>query len=310
MPSAPAFYTLNSGAKIPTIGLGTWQATEPDAIYNAIITALKSGYRHIDTAFAYGNEAEVGRAIRDGLKQLDLKREDIFVTTKLGPTQARPSIVPQAFADSLEKLGLDYIDLYLMHWPVALNPEPGVMIPLRADGSRDLDEQIAGRFEITWEAMEKLVEGGKVKSIGVCNFAIPNLERLLAAAKIAPAVNQIELHPYCPQFKLLEYCASKNIHVTAYSPLGSSGSPLLADATLTKIAEETKATVAQVLISWGALRGSVIPKSVTPARVASNFELVELTDAQVKAINDISATSSKRLVRPPWGVPVFDEDFE
>ncbi|ORX54507.1 Aldo/keto reductase [Hesseltinella vesiculosa] len=309
MPSAPPSHTLNTGAKIPTVGLGTWQATEPDAIYNAILTALKAGYRHIDTAFAYGNEVEVGRAIRDGLAQLELKREDIFVTTKLAPIQARPATVPQAFEKSLSDLGLDYVDLYLLHWPVALNPEPGVLIPLRADGSRDIDDQVAG-FEVTWEAMEKLAATGKTKAIGVCNFAIPNLERLLTAAKIPPAVNQIELHPYLPQYKLLEYCASKGIHVTAYSPLGSSGSPLLQDPTLTKIAEAHGVSTAQILISWGALRGTVIPKSVTPSRVISNFQLVDLTEAQVQAINDISKTNSKRFIRPVWGVPVFDEDFE
>lgn len=123
-----------------------------------------------------------------------MSRRDIFVTTKLAPVHGRPSLVAKAFEDSLAKLGIEYIDLYMMHWPVALNPEPGVMIPLRADGSRDLDEQVNGRFEDTWAAMEKLLDTGKVKNLGVANFAIPNLERLLKTAKVIPAVNQVELH--------------------------------------------------------------------------------------------------------------------
>lgn len=123
-----------------------------------------------------------------------MSRKDIFVTTKLAPVHGRPSLVAKAFEDSLAKLDIEYIDLYMMHWPVALNPEPGVMIPLRADGSRDLDEQVNGRFEDTWAAMEKLLDTGKVKNLGVANFAIPNLERLLKTAKIIPAVNQVELH--------------------------------------------------------------------------------------------------------------------
>lgn len=258
---------------------------------------------------AYGNEAEVGRGIRDGLKESGLSRRDIFVTTKLAPVHGRPSLVAKAFEDSLAKLGIEYIDLYMMHWPVALNPEPGVMIPLRADGSRDLDEQVNGRFEDTWAAMEKLLDTGKVKNLGVANFAIPNLERLLKTAKVIPAVNQVELHPYLPQNKLIDYCQSKGIHVTAYSPLGSTQSTLLQDATLNKIAEAHKISVAQVLLSWGVTRSSVLPKSINPDRIKSNIELVELNDKEIQEINDISKSNTKRFVRPAWGVPVFDEDF-
>lgn len=247
------------------MGLGTWQATAENAVYNAVKVALKAGYRHIDAAFAYGNEAEVGRGIRDGLKEAGLTREDIFVTTKLAPVQARPSNVPSAIATSLASLGLDYVDLYLMHWPVALNPASGEMIPLRPDGSRDVDPELNGQFELTWAAMEKLVDENKAKAIGVCNFGIHNLKRLLASAKVPVAVNQIERHPYLPQFDLLAYCAEHGIHVTAYSPLGSTNSPFLSDPQLGEIAAKHQTTVAQIMLSWGALSGSVIPKSVTAA---------------------------------------------
>ncbi|ORZ09942.1 NADP-dependent oxidoreductase domain-containing protein [Absidia repens] len=308
MPTIPQTYTLNTGATIPTVGLGTWQATAENAVYNAVKTALKAGYRHIDAAFAYSNEKEVGRGIRDGLKENGLERKDIFVTTKLAPVQARPSNVSAALDQSLNSLDLDYIDLYLVHWPVALNPASGEMIPLRPDGTRDIDPELNGKFELTWEAMESLPKS-KVKAIGVCNFGIHNLERLLASAKTVPAVNQIELHPYLPQFDVLDYCASKGIHVTAYSPLGSTNSPFLSDPQLLKIAEAHHTTVPQLMLSWGALRGSIIPKSVTPSRIEANIDLVNLTDEQVATINNLSKDHTQRIIRPKWGVPVFDDEF-
>ncbi|OBZ86729.1 D-galacturonate reductase [Choanephora cucurbitarum] len=304
-------FELNNGTKIPAVGLGTWQsAGEGDVVYNAVKSAIAAGYRHIDAAMMYGNEVEVGRGIRDGLKENGLKREDIFVTTKLATIDARPNLVPQGFEESLRKLDIEYLDLYMMHWPVAVNPTTRQFVPLRPDGSRDLDEELNGRFELTWEAMEKLLDTGKVKSIGVANFSIPNLERLLKTAKVVPAVNQIELHPYLPQTKLVEYCTSKGIHCSAYSPLGSSQSTLLQDDTLNKIAQAHGKSVAQILISWGVTRTSVLPKSVNPERIKANIETVELSDEEIQAINDISKTTTKRFVRPAWGVPVFDEDFE
>ncbi|KAI9340710.1 NADP-dependent oxidoreductase domain-containing protein [Pilaira anomala] len=302
-------FTLNNGNTIPAVALGTWQSSEEqDVVYKAVKSALAAGYRHIDTAMMYGNEAEVGRGIRDGLKEAGLKREDIFVTTKLATIHARPSLVHKAFEDSLAKLDIEYIDLYMMHWPVALNPATGKLIPLREDGTRDLDEELNGQFEITWGAMEKL-DKSKAKNIGVANFSIHNLERLLKTATVVPAVNQIELHPYLPQFKLLEYCKSKGIHCSAYSPLGSSNSTLLKDETLEKIAKAHDKSIAQVLISWGITRGSVLPKSVNPERVKSNIETFELSEKEIQEINDISKTHTQRFVKPNWGVPVFDEEF-
>ncbi|KAI7901063.1 NADP-dependent oxidoreductase domain-containing protein [Cokeromyces recurvatus] len=304
-------FKLNNGHEIPAVGLGTWQASEQDdTVYKSIKAAIAAGYRHIDTAMMYGNEAEVGRGIRDGLKENGLERKDIFVTTKLATIDARPSYVPKALDDSLARLGLDYIDLYLMHWPIAMNPTTRQLIPLRPDGTRDIDEELQGKFELTYEAMEKLLDTGKVKSIGVANFSIPNLERLLKTAKVVPAVNQIELHPYLPQFKLVDYCTSKGIHCSAYSPLGSSQSTLFQNETLVKIAKAHHASVAQILISWGITRTSVLPKSVNPERIASNIETVTLSEDEMNDINNISKTTTKRFIRPAWGVPVFDEDFE
>lgn len=217
-----------------------------------------------------------------------MERKDIFVTTKLWSIFHRPEKVEEAINNSLSKLGLDYVDLYLIHWPVPLNPATGQKFPLRPDGSRDIDTEVT--MEQTWAAMEKLYESGKAKAIGVSNWSIPNLERLLKSCKVVPAVNQIEMHrkfgdeicilsryanmddnsffiasAYLPQQKLLDFCASKSIHCTAYSPLGSTNSPLLQDETILKIAEKHNKTPAQVVISWGAARSSVLPKSVTPA---------------------------------------------
>ncbi|RCH80646.1 hypothetical protein CU098_007790 [Rhizopus stolonifer] len=198
----------------------------------------------------------------------------------------------------------------MMHWPIAMNPATRQLVPLKPDGSRDIDEELQGKFELTWGAMEKLLDTGKVKNIGVANFSIPNLERLLKTAKVVPAVNQIELHPYLPQNKLVDYCTSKGIHCTAYSPLGSSQSTLLQDETLNKIAKAHDKSVAQILISWGVTRTSVLPKSVNPERIKANIDVVTLNDEEIQAINNISKTTTKRFVRPAWGVPVFDEDFE
>ncbi|KAG2179092.1 hypothetical protein INT43_001942 [Umbelopsis isabellina] len=301
-------FKLNTGAPIPAIGLGTWQS-KPEEVYNAVKTAIKSGYRHIDTAYAYGNEDAVGRGIKDALKEEGLKREDIFVTTKLWSTFHRPNDVAKGLDESLSNLGLDYIDLYLMHWPVALTPGKGSLFPRHEDGSRDLDQEIKGDFTISYLAMEKLVESGKTKAIGVSNFSTHNLDILLKKANIVPAVNQVELHPYLPQHKLLEYCTAKGIHLTAYSPLGSTDSPLQKEADLIAIAEKNNKTVAQTLISWAVQRGtSVLPKSVTPSRIEANFQDYKLSEEDFAKINEISKKHSQRLVSPDWGVTVFHDD--
>ncbi|KAI8885991.1 Aldo/keto reductase [Backusella circina FSU 941] len=291
---------LNNGKHMPAFGLGTWQS-KPNEVYDAVLTAIKAGYRHIDTAYVYRNEKEVGQAIKDS----GLPREQLFVTTKLWNTSHRPELVQPALEESLRNLQLDYIDLYLMHWPVAFVPSKKT-VPRDANGKTALDSV---DFVDTYAAMEKLLETGKTRAIGVSNFNISNLERLLKSCKVVPAVNQVELHPYLAQPELLDYCAKNNVHVTAYSPLGSTNSPLMQEPVVLEIAKNHSVSPAQVLIGWGLERGcSVIPKSVTPSRIISNFHVIKLTPKEFEDMNALTKTlKAQRLLDPSpfWGVDIY-----
>ncbi|KAM5366253.1 hypothetical protein ACJZ2D_010601 [Fusarium nematophilum] len=243
-------FTLNTGDQIPAVGLGTWRA-QGSAVTTAVSTALRAGYRHIDTALAYGNEREVG----EGIRASGIPRDDIWVTTKLRNNWHRH--VREGLETSLTNLGLDYVDLYLIHWPC----------------SRDAGNPA-------------------VRNIGVSNFGITHLEKLLNSptTKIVPAVNQIELHPCNPSPKLVAYNTSKGIHTEAYSCLGSAHSPLVGNKTLRGIADAKGKTPQQVLLQWGLQKGwSVVPKSVTPMRIESNLRLDgwELTDDETAALDGI-----------------------
>lgn len=266
-------FVLNTGDKIPAIGLGTWQS-KPNEVKNAVEAALKAGYRHIDTALAYGNEAEVG----EGIKASGIPREEIWITTKLdNPWHKR---VEQGLQSSLKSLGVDYIDLYLIHWPSSTDPT-------------DLQKHYPDwNFVKTWEEMQKLKHSGRVLNIGVSNFGIKNLEILLndPTCKIVPAVNQIELHPNNPSPKLVAYNASKGIHSTGYSCLGSTNSPLYKNQAVQDLAEKKGKTVQQVLLMWGLQKGwSVIPKSVNVDRIHKNFELDDwnLEEDEMKVLDSL-----------------------
>ncbi|KAF9361405.1 hypothetical protein BGX26_003538 [Mortierella sp. AD094] len=293
--------TLNTGASIPLVGLGTWQG-KADAVKNAVIVALRAGYRHIDTAWIYGNEKEVG----DGIRESGVPREEIFVTTKLWNNSHRPEEVLPTLETSLKNLGLDYVDLYLMHWPVDFKSGP-FPTPKDANG-KPLREGVD--ITETWRAFEELVATGKTKAIGVSNFSIKNLEKILAVAKIVPAVNQVELHPENPQWELLEYANSKGIHLTAYCPLGSTDSDLIKRDEISKIAEKHSSSNANVLIAWGRQRGtSVIPKSVTESRIISNFKDIELDEEDQRALKSLTDNKpSHRYCDPSndWGVDIYN----
>ncbi|SPC65494.1 probable GCY1 - galactose-induced protein of aldo/keto reductase family [Ustilago sp. UG-2017b] len=284
-------FKLNTGAEIPVVGLGTWQSA-PGEVTKAVESAIKSGYRHIDAAWIYGNENEVGQGIRAS----GVPRSELFITTKVWCTYHRQ---PEACLDeSLEKLGLDYVDLLLVHWPVPLIKRGDEKIPLNEDGSRAIDPEWTP--EQTWELMEKLPATGKTKAIGVSNWSVPYLEKLLANAK-----NQVELHPFLPQNDLVKFCQSKGILMQAYSPLGSSGGPVLQDELVQSIAKAYGADPAQVVISWAAQRGVVVlPKSVTASRIETNGKLITLSDDEMLKLNELHKQAGKavRLVKPSWGV--------
>lgn len=254
--------TLNNGVTMPQLGLGVWRVPDADATH-AVTTALNTGYRSIDTAALYQNEPGVGRAIA----ATDIDRTELFVTTKLQNGSQGYDSTLRAFDESLSKLGLDYVDLYLIHWPTP---------------ARDLYSQ-------TWQAFERIYAEGRAKAIGVSNFNIPHLERLAVESDVTPVINQIELHPYLPQTELRAYHAANGIATEAWSPLGQGGR-LLTEPALAELADQHGKTPAQVIVRWHLQLGNVvIPKSVTPSRIAENFDVFDftLTDDQMKLINTL-----------------------
>jgi 2,5-diketo-D-gluconate reductase A len=256
---------LNNGQPIPQLGFGVF-LIKPEDTRDAVATALEVGYRHIDTAEMYGNEAEVGEAnARSGLS-----RQDVFVTSKLSNASHRPDDARRAFDQTLKALGFDYIDLFLIHWPLPM--------------------KYGGDFVSTWETLGEFYREGRARSIGVSNFQDHHLRRLHAQSDIPPAVNQIEVNPYLTQRDLRVFCAEHQIAIEAWSPL-ARGRDLLADPTVTRIARQSGHTAAQVVLRWHIERGDIVfPKSVSPDRIRENFDIFdfELTGDDVAAISALN----------------------
>lgn len=265
---------LNNGTKMPCIGYGTYK-TPNEEIYDAVTAALKAGYRHIDTAAYYKNEEGIGRALKD----CGIPREEIFVTSKVWNTDRGYESTKKAFARSMENLGFDYIDLYLIHWPANRKMFGEEAKKINAD---------------TWRALEELYAEGKVKAIGVSNFWPHHLEELMEMAKVKPMVNQIEFHPGWAQLEVVDYCQKNDIVVEAWSPLGRSA--VLGNEVLKGIAEKYGKGTAQVCIRWVMQHGVVpLPKTVTPARMTENADVFdfELTEEEMLAIDALKDLGGK-----------------
>lgn len=262
------YVTLNNGLKMPQLGFGVWQVPD-DEVTPAVSKALETGYRAIDTAKVYNNERGVGKALAQG----NIPREELFITTKVWNSDQGYETTLKAFDESLDKLGLDYVDLYLIHWPT---PEFDTYVE-------------------TYKALEKLYNDGRVKAIGVCNFNIEHLQRLLDECDVKPVLNQVECHPYFQQNELKEFCAKHDIFVESWSPLNQGGA-VLNDEVVKQIAEQHGKTPAQVIIRWHLQSNAiVIPKSVTPSRIEENFNVFdfELGTEDMKKMDAINRNERK-----------------
>lgn len=307
------FIILNTGVKMPIVGLGSWKSPKGQIGQAVKYAILECGYRHIDCAAIYGNEKEIGFVLKEIFSSGKVKREDVFITSKLWNDSHAKNDVELACKKTLSDLQLDYLDLYLIHWAVAspkgLGGDPvdenGVIITTPVS------------IQETWQAMERLLSDGLVKSIGVANFTGPMIIDLITYAKIMPAINQIELHPYNQQNELVNFCKYKTIEVTAYSPLGSPANNkkqenpprLFDDEKINDLANKYNKTPAQILIRWAIQRGTVaIPKSVTLKNIKNNIDVFdfELSDQEMKEI--VTLNKRHRFVDPSewWGIPYFD----
>ena len=257
------YQKLNNGIEIPMLGLGVFRMEDEKEAYNSVRKAIDLGYRHIDTAKVYENEEPVGRAIRES----GVSREEMFVTTKLWNEDIANDNAQKAFETSLKKLGLDYVDLYLVHWP------------------------LKDKYVTIWKEMEKIAQSDKARAVGVSNYQKTHLQEIIDLKSLVPAVNQIELHPYMSQQPLVDFCKQHNINIESWSPLCANKNNLLQEQSLKKIGEKYSKTAAQVVLRWNIERGLiVIPKSSNPKRQAENLDVFdfELATEDIQVIDSMN----------------------
>jgi len=288
------YFQLNNGDKMPALGLGTWKAGKGE-VYDAVRSAIKIGYRHFDCAFIYDNEAEIGQALNDAITTGEITRKDLWITSKLWNTHHRREDVIVALKKSLKDFNINYLDLYLIHWPVAQKRD--IIFPTKGEDLISLNDI---SLEDTWAGMEECYLAGLTKHIGVSNFSEKKIKLVNQSAKIKIEVNQVESHPSLQQNKLLQFCNDQSIIMTAYSPLGSMDrvetmkapdEPLLLEyPEIITIAKTNQCSPSQVLLAWAVQRGtSVIPKSTNAGRQKENLEAtqINLSDEDMKMITQL-----------------------
>ena len=293
----------NGSGSIPALGFGTL-IPDPVATRNATKAALEAGFRLLDTAERYRTEREVGEAMQEVFNEGKIKREDVFVITKLWNTNHRPERVKPAFEASLKKLQIDFVDLYLIHTPFAFKPGDE-QDPRDADGNVIYDQELT--LLDTWRALEALVDGGKCKAIGLSDVSLEQVQHIFEAARIKPAVVHVESHPYLPEWELLNYCKKNGIVLQAFAALGHSSKPnLLEDPVIVAIARRVNKTPAQVLLAWAIQRGTaLLTTSKTARRIQENFDVSSIPEDAVREISDGIKSRVRFNAVVETGVPGF-----
>jgi len=316
------YVTLNNGAKMPLVGLGTWQAKDEKELTAALKVALDCGYRLIDTAFMYMNEAIIGKVLHEYFSTGKLRREDVFITTKLPITGHAPEVVPQAVDAQLKALQIDYIDLYLIHTPLPFKKSSDSFVPVTVDDK--LVPDVIDHLD-TWKALEKLQKSGKLKAIGLSNFTAKAIQRIYDNAEVKPANLQVEAHIYWPQHELHELCKKLNISFTAYAPIGSPGRRAarpngewpegdpLSEPVVAEIAQKHHKTPAQILLRQLMQRNiAVIPKSTNSDRIKQNFDVFnfKLTDDEMHKLDSVPTRTRLFIFDMGKHHPMYQEQYQ